>query len=116
MNASAYRSDAPGSAGDLNHIVFLRHESDREIIAAKLRGKTLLLSLPEFYETVSSTRIREYVDRNMDISMLVEPLVQSYIFDHNLYLHAPQYKHPLRPKDLRIDFVDGCSRTGRGES
>lgn len=106
LNASAYRSDAPGSAGDFNHIVFLRHESDRESISSKLRGKTLLLSLPEFYETVSSTRIREYVDRNMDISMLVEPLVQSYIFDHNLYLHAPQYKHPLRPKDLRIDFVD----------
>ncbi len=106
LNASAYRSDAPGSAGDFNHIVFLRHESDRERIASKLRGKTLLLSLPDFYENVSSTRIREYVDRNMDISMLVEPMVQSYIFDHNLYLRAPQFKHPLRPRDIRIDCTD----------
>ena len=103
-NASAYRSDAPGSAGDYNHIVFLRSEEDRTSLTEKLRGKTLLLTLPEFYETVSSTRIREYVDKNMDISMLVEPIVQSYIFDHNLYLRAPQFKLPLRPQDLRLDF------------
>lgn len=102
-NASAYRSDAPGSAGDYNHIVFLRNEDDRGSLGDKLRGKTLLLSLPEFYETVSSTRIREYVDKNMDISMLVEPMVQSYIFDHNLYLRAPQYKLPLTPRDLRLE-------------
>ena len=106
LNASAYRSDTPGSAGDFNHIVFLRHENDRDRIMSKLRGKALLLSLPDFYENVSSTRIREYVDRNMDISMLVDPMVQSYIFDHNLYLRAPQFKHPLRPKDLRIEYAD----------
>ena len=103
-NASAYRSREPGSAGDYNHIVFLRDEGDQDSLTEKLRGKTLLLTLPEFYETVSSTRIREYVDKNMDISMLVEPIVQSYIFDHNLYLRAPQYKMPLRPQDLRLDF------------
>ncbi len=103
-NASAYRGSEPGSAGDFNHIVFLRSEEDRSSLSEKLRGKTLLLTLPEFYETVSSTRIREYVDKNMDISMLVEPMVQSYIFDHNLYLRAPQFKLPLRPQDLRLDF------------
>ena len=102
-NASAYRSEAPGSAGDYNHIVFLRNEADQLSLAEKLRGKTLLLTLPEFYETVSSTRIRECVDKNMDISMLVEPMVQSYIYDHNLYLRAPQYKLPLTPKDLRLE-------------
>ncbi|MBR6119476.1 MAG: hypothetical protein IKQ04_04065 [Oscillospiraceae bacterium] len=105
-NASAYRSSEPGSAGDYNHIVFLRQEEDRESLAGKLRGKTLLVTLPEFYETVSSTRIREYVDQNMDISMLVEPMVQSYIFDHNLYLRAPQFKLPLRPQDLRLDYSE----------
>ena len=102
-NASAYRSDAPGSAGDYNHIVFLRNGADRFSLDEKLRGKTLLLALPEFYETVSSTRIREFVDKNMDISMLVEPMVQSYIYDHNLYLRAPQYKLPLTSRDLRLE-------------
>ena len=104
LNASAYRSEDEGSAGDYNHIVFLRREGDVDSIGNKLRGKKYLVTLPEFYENVSSTRIREYVDRNMDISMLVEPMVQSYIFDHNLYLRAPQYKLPLRPKDVRLDF------------
>ena len=105
-NASAYRSKEPGSAGDYNHIVFLRNEQEHDSLTEKLRGKTLLLSLPEFYETVSSTRIREYVDKNMDISMLVEPMVQGYIFDHNLYLRAPQYKLPLRPQDLRLEYEE----------
>ena len=103
-NASAYRSEAPGSAGDYNHIVFLRSDQDDGELRDKLRGKLLCLSLPEFYETVSSTRIREYVDKNMDVSMLVDPMVQSYIFDHNLYLRAPEMKLPLRPKDLRLDY------------
>lgn len=109
-NASAYRSKEPGSAGDYNHIVFLRNEQEHDSLTEKLRGKTLLLSLPEFYETVSSTRIREYVDKNMDISMLVEPMVQGYIFDHNLYLRAPQYKLPLRPQDLRLDYREDGKR------
>ena len=106
-NASAYRSTEPGTAGDYNHIVFLRNEQDQGSLSEKLRGKKLLLTLPEFYETVSSTRIREYVDKNMDISMLVEPIVQSYIFDHNLYLRAPQFKLPLRPQDLRLESEQG---------
>ena len=109
-NASAYRSKEPGSAGDYNHIVFLRNEQEHESLTEKLRGKTLLLSLPEFYETVSSTRIREYVDKNMDISMLVEPMVQGYIFERNLYLRAPQYKLPLRPQDLRLEYEEDGKR------
>lgn len=110
LNASAYRNETPGSARDCNHIVFLRREGDRDAVMAKLKAKAILLSLPEFYENVSSTRIREYVDRNMDISMLVEPMVQSYIFDHNLYLRAPQFKLPLRPKDLKLGFsMEGSS-------
>ena len=103
-NASAYRSSEPGSAGDYNHIVFLRDDADLELIRERIRGKSLILSLPEFYENVSSTRIREYVDQNMDISMLVDPMVQSYIFEHDLYLHAQQYKQPLQARDFRLDF------------
>ena len=72
-----------------------------------LRGKRLILSLPAFYETVSSTRLREYVDQDMDISMLVDPMVQSYIFANNLYLHAPQYKKALPPQARRLRFTPG---------
>ena len=103
-NASAYRSEATGSAGDYNHIVFLRDETERRVVEERIRGRKQILSLPEFYESVSSTRIRQYVDQNMDISMLVDPMVQSYIFENNLYLRAQQYKAPLQAREFRLDF------------
>ena len=107
LNASAYRTNAPGSAGEYNHIVFLREKEDLPRVEQTLRGKRLILSLPAFYETVSSTRLREYVDQDMDISMLVDPMVQSYIFANNLYLHAPQYKKALPPQARRLRFTPG---------
>ena len=63
-NASAYRSTQPGSAAEYNHIIFYRGEdadSGRQDFSGIIRGKLRVLTLPAFYETVSSTRIREYV-------------------------------------------------------
>ena len=71
-NASAYRSTQPGSAAEYNHIIFYRGEaadSGRQAFSGIIRGKLRVLTLPAFYETVSSTRIREYVDRGLDISI-----------------------------------------------
>ena len=75
FGASAYQSEAPGSARYYNHVIF-RRAVDRttgEKLARILRGKWKLVSLPAWCETVSSTQIREYVDKNMDISMLIDP-------------------------------------------
>ena len=102
-NASAYRSSAPGSAADYNHVIFYREEMEKEgmePLETIIRGKLTLLSLPSYYENVSSTRIREYVDQNLDISMLVDPVVQSYIYELGLYLRSPQYKQILTPMEL----------------
>ena len=102
-NASAYRSDRPGSAADYNHVIFYREETEQpgaEPLEQIIRGKLKLLSLPSYYETVSSTRIREYVDQNLDISMLVDPVVQSYIYEYGLYLRTPQFKKLLKPEEL----------------
>ena len=104
-NASAYRSEQPGGARDYNHIIFLRDGADPGLIEERIRAKHLVLSLPEFYETVSSTRIREYVDQNMGISMLVDPMVQSYIYENNLYLRAQQFKQTLHAGDFRLAFA-----------
>lgn len=109
-NASAYRDTMPGSAADFDHIVFLRDSSiRREELEQRIRGKRILLTLPQFYETVSSTRIREYVDKDMDISMLVDPMVQSYIYENKLYLRAPQFKQALQKQSLSLAF----SREGK---
>ncbi len=109
-NASAYRDRSPGSAADFDHVIFCRDEEDDSAlppISEIIRGKLTLLSLPAYYETVSSTRIREYVDKNMDISMLVDPIVQSYIYGNSLYLRAPQFKNVLAPQELYFQWQAG---------
>ena len=111
-NASAYRSTEPGSAAEYNHVIFCRDEDeatprDGKPISDIIRGKLTLLSLPAYYETVSSTRIREYVDKNMDISMLVDPMVQNYIYENGLYLRAPQFKNVLAPQELYFRWQRG---------
>ncbi len=120
-NASAYQKPDPGTAADYNHIIFCRDESEREMgslqpISEIIRGKLTLLSLPAYYETVSSTRIREYVDKNMDISMLVDPMVQSYIYANGLYLRAPQFKNVLTPQELYFEWCRGIPQVLRAEA
>ena len=101
-NASAYQSGAPGSAADYNHVIFAREAYDPQAIPLEqiIQGKLQLLALPSYYETVSSTRIREYVDKDLDISMLVDPVVQAYIYEYGLYLRTPQFKQMLQPEEL----------------
>lgn len=105
FGASAYQTEAPGSARYYNHVIF-RRATDRtagEKLAQILRGKWELVSLPAWCETVSSTQIREYVDKNLDISVLVDPIVQSYIYANGLYLRSPQFKNVLAPGDLYFE-------------
>ena len=81
-------------------MIFRREEpEDGEPLSSILHGKLLELSLPAYYETVSSSRIREYVDKDMDISMLVDPVAQSYIYEYGLYLRSPQFKEVLKPQE-----------------
>ena len=100
--ASAYRSEEPGSARYYNHVIFHRADSkiDEEKLRTILRGDFQLMRLPAWCDNVSSTRIREDVDKNLDISTLVDPIVQSFIYDNRLYLRSPQFKGELAPGDL----------------
>ncbi len=103
-NASAYRSQQPGSAAEFDHIVFDRGndpKADAQELSSLIHGKLQILTLPAFYETVSSTRIREYVDRGLDISMLVDPVVQSFIYENSLYIREPESKSELSLQELQ---------------
>ena len=108
--ASSYRAPpAPGSVHFLNHIVF-RRSSDaegREIDAdlSCLRGDVLQLQLPTHLEDISSTRIRENIDLGRDISNLIEPSVQDYIYRNSLYLREPQYKQVVRAGFLDFERI-----------
>ena len=99
LNASAYRQTGPGTAATWNHILFLRmdaaHQSDPRRAEDILRGKVVSLTIPAYYESASSTQIRDYIDKDMDIGMLVDPVVQDFIYARGLYLRMPQYKREL---------------------
>ena len=118
LNASSYKKAAhPGSIHTYNHIVFRRAEGNTEAASTEqeqrieqtvrnaVQGDLIYLTLPTYLEDISSTRIRENIDCNRDISNLISPLAQNYIYHYGLYLREPQYKPILQAKNIKFDFV-----------
>ncbi len=111
--ASSYKAaPSPDSVHSMNHIVFRRvsalHGEERDVDAdvGMITGKVVQLQLPSQLEDISSTRIRENIDMNRDISHLIDPVVQEYIYQRGLYLREPQYKPLLSPGTLRFDEAE----------
>ncbi len=114
-NASSYRQlPSEGSIHHANHIIFSRGEKAedtgelRDNALSLIDGKIIRLSLPVHLEDISSSRIRENIDRNRDISHLLDPMVQEYIYYNSLYLREPQYKPILRAKSIRFSTVENA--------
>lgn len=121
MNASSYKkAPTKRSVHRYNHIVFRRvqGESAEEIKKAEaeteqkiqkaVKGKLIYLTLPTYLEDISSTRIRENIDCNRDISNLISPLAQNYIYQHGLYLREPQYKPVLESRNIRFERINSA--------
>jgi len=109
-NASSYRAQAgPGSVQTMNHIVFRRaSDADGQEVRADLsaiRGRVIELTLPTHLEDISSSRIRENIDLGRDISNLIDPMVQDYIYRNSLYLREPQYKQLMRAGHLEFTLT-----------
>ena len=111
--ASSYKAaPSPDSVHSMNHIVFRRvsalhgEEKDMDADVGMIAGKVVQLQLPSQLEDISSTRIRENIDMNRDISHLIDPVVQEYIYQRGLYLREPQYKPLLSPGTLRFDEAE----------
>ncbi len=109
-NASAYKSPpSPGSIHGFHHVIFLRGtesgqlQQERELVYSRITGSITELMLPPELEEISSTSIRESVDHNRDISTLVDPTVQGYIYDNGLYLREPQDKELLHPENMHFE-------------
>ncbi len=102
LHASSYKKPVtPDSIHPFDHVVFRRTEPDAEPADYScITGKVLELTLPPQLEEISSTRIREAVDANRDISNLIDPTVQEFIYRRGLYLREPQDKPVLRTEDL----------------
>ena len=111
-NASAYAdADIPGAANSFDHIFFSRSRSEelrrdrRPDHKRRIKGQVIELSLPTYYEDVSSSRIRESIDKSMEISVFVDPLVEAFIYEQGLYIHAPLYKEATEPISLSIGLT-----------
>ncbi len=102
-NASSYRAQpSPDSIHTFPHIIFRRvsNQSSGSGSYEGITGEVVELSLPPHLEDISSTRIRDAIDANRDISNLIDPVAQEYIYLHHLYLREPQNKPILEAEDL----------------
>lgn len=114
INASSYRSEAScDSIHSMNHIVFQRETMEnrgKDRIALEkayenMSGKIRELKLPVYLEDISSTRIRENIDYGRDISNLIDPVAQNFIYDNSLYLREPQYKNVFEIKNISFESL-----------
>lgn len=112
-NASSYKNPpVDGSIHSMNHIAFRRvgdAKSDSGVnrgIIKSITGKVIELELPEHLEDISSTKIRENIDMNRDISNLIDPLVQEFIYHNSLYLREPEYKPIIRARAIAFQYVE----------
>lgn len=104
-NASAYRCTEAGCAAEMDHIIINRpaaEEAGLPPVRSLLRGQVTDFSLPAHLENISSTRIRDYIDKNLDVSALVDPIVQAYIYEYGLYLRSPMLKQMMTLQDKRF--------------
>ncbi|MCL1983137.1 MAG: hypothetical protein FWG53_08665 [Clostridiales bacterium] len=104
-NASSYKAEpSENSIHGFNHIVFKRSSDVEGALqpdgceerCGRVTGDVIELLLPMHLEDISSTRIRENIDLSRDISNLIDPAVQNFIYDNSLYLREPQYKDVLQ--------------------
>ena len=106
--ASAYRKEPePYSVHSLNHIIFTRPDQPKLPSKQELRlsGDVMELRLPPELEDISSTRIRENVDQNRDISHFIDPIIQDFIYQNGLYLRDSQDKPLLTPSDIAFEWL-----------
>ncbi len=117
INSSCYHTaPEPNSIHTFPHIIVERNSEDYDddqnnlqVAIQRIKGNTLILSLPEQYEDISSTQIRNYIDQNRDISSLIDPLAQKYIIENGFYRRQPQYKSLTKPITMDIEVIDEFS-------
>ena len=119
INATAYKNrPAKNTIHSFNHIVFKRAKDDLSQAAIKkaeeakkrIKGTLIELQLPVYLEDISSTQIRENIDNNRDISNLIDPMAQNFIYDRNLYIREPLDKGLLKSKPFVIEIIEDLSK------
>ena len=115
INASAYKEpESEYSIHNFPHIIFERLDRDYppnhgDLLSEainEIKAPVIRLNLPPQYEDISSTQIRTYIDENRDISKLIDPMAQKYIYDNNHYRKEPQYKSILQTISMQIEVIE----------
>jgi nicotinic acid mononucleotide adenylyltransferase len=118
LNASAYqKTKSKNSIHTFPHIIFDRRASNSieeekkkvQIPIESIGENTFSLNLATRYEEISSTQIRSNIDENRDISRLIDPLAQKYIYENNLYQREPQYKSVVQTISIDVQIVENIS-------
>lgn len=111
--ASAYRGERTEySIHTFNHIIVDRSEqgfTEETNACAKslIEGDIIQVSLPDILDGVSSTIIRRNIDKNRDISHLIDKMAQNYIYDNNLYLGELKLKPVKNPSSIHVTLLKG---------
>jgi nicotinic acid mononucleotide adenylyltransferase len=115
LNASAYkRTVEEYSIHNFSHVIFERHAQiyssvEKERLEKNVKGlarDVVRLVLPPQFEQISSTQIRNYIDEGRDISDLIDPLAQKYIYARGLYQREPQFKEMVTTKSVYVEVVN----------
>jgi len=115
LNASAYKKKkSKNSIHTFPHIIFDRKASNSieeekkkvQIPIESIGENTFSLNLATRYEEVSSTQIRNNIDENRDISRLIDPLAQKYIYENSLYQREPQYKSIIQTISIDVQVIE----------
>lgn len=113
LNASCYKNPITEySIHNFPHIIFERGKNKQLAEATKkIVGEIKLINLPTSYASISSSQIRNYIDDNRDISSLIDPLVQQYIYENGFYQREPLEKLSLASSYIDIEFAEEITET-----
>ncbi len=108
-NASAYKS--AHKIQDISHIIFEREDmqmpmdiTDEADFKKYLNNSYTVLKLDDDYTHISSTLIRTCIDQDKDISNMVDPLCEKYIYDKGLYKKEPLFKSNAKEITRRVEI------------
>ncbi len=114
-NASAYkRVDVKDTINSFSHVIFERSKGagaagDKDVLEKAIKnvkGDVIRMTLTPEIEQISSTQIRNYIDRQRDISDLTEKKAQQYIYNTALYRHEPLFKDTLTVRSTGVTVTE----------
>lgn len=108
LNATCYKKPITEySIHNFPHIIFERGKNKHLNEATeRILGEIKLINLPTNFANISSSLIRNYIDDNRDISSLIDPLVQQYIYENGFYQREPLEKLSLASPRIDIEFAE----------